>query len=123
MKLQLIIGFVLSGGFINAQEFKLEDFYSDNQELRTKTEEVFNTVDFILTPTTPTTAFKIGENINDPITMYLQDIFTVYANLVGNPAISLPVGQHSNGMPFGMQLMGRYFEEKELLAFSKEVMS
>ena len=67
-------------------------------------------------------AHKIGENVKDPITMYLQDIFTVHANLSGNPAISLPLGNHSNGMPFGVQVMAKPFAEKELFAFSQELM-
>jgi aspartyl-tRNA(Asn)/glutamyl-tRNA(Gln) amidotransferase subunit A len=66
-----------------------------------------------LTPTTPSTAFKIGE-VKDPIEMYLQDIFTVHANLTGNPAISIPVGTHTNGLPFGVQLMTDQFRENDL---------
>ena len=112
--------FVLSAGFYDA-------YYSKAQKIRRmiqdKTIEILNDFDFILTPTTPTTAFKIGENIDDPITMYLQDIFTVQANLVGMPAISLPLGNHSNGMPFGIQLMANKFEEASLFAFSKELMN
>ena len=73
-------------------------------------------------PTTPDVAFEIGKNIDDPITMYLQDIFTVQANLAGNPAISLPLGKHSNGLPFGIQLIGDHFEEGDLLAFSDYMM-
>lgn len=120
VKRRIMLGtFVLSAGYYDAYYTKAQKV---RRILKNKTEEVLNSVDFILTPTTPTTAFKIGENIDDPITMYLQDIFTVYANLVGNPAISLPVGHHSNGMPFGMQLMGKYFNEKDLLNFSKELM-
>jgi aspartyl-tRNA(Asn)/glutamyl-tRNA(Gln) amidotransferase subunit A len=56
--------------------------------------------------------------VSDPIAMYLQDIFTVHANLSGNPAISLPLGAHSNGLPFGIQVMANHFEEKEMLNFS-----
>jgi len=74
-------------------------------------------------PTTPTTAFEIGKNVDDPITMYLQDIFTVQANLSGNPAISLPLGNHSNGLPFGIQLMGKHFDEAGLLSFSDYLMT
>jgi aspartyl-tRNA(Asn)/glutamyl-tRNA(Gln) amidotransferase subunit A len=69
-------------------------------------------------PTTPTTAFKLGE-VKDPIQMYLQDIFTVHANLTGNPAISLPMGTHSNGLPFGIQLMTDQFRDLELLYASQ----
>lgn len=121
VKRRIMLGtFVLSAGYYDA-------YYSKAQKVRrilkNKTNEVFKEVDFILTPTTPTTAFGINDKTDDPITMYLQDIFTVYANLVGCPAISLPVGKHQNGLPFGMQLMGNDFEEKNLLSFSKSCMN
>lgn len=103
--------FVLSHGYYDA-------YYAKAQKVRRliqdRTREILEKNDFILLPTTPTTAFPLGD-VKDPIQMYLQDIFTVHANLSGNPAISLPIGMHSNGMPYGMQLMGRHFEEKELL--------
>jgi aspartyl-tRNA(Asn)/glutamyl-tRNA(Gln) amidotransferase subunit A len=107
--------FVLSHGYYDA-------YYTKGQKVRRviqdKTKAILNDFDFILTPTTPSTAFEIGQNTDDPITMYLQDIFTVQANLAGNPAISLPLGKHSNGLPFGIQLVGKHFEEGNLLAFS-----
>ncbi len=112
--------FVLSAGYYDA-------YYTKGLKVRRmikeKTEEIFENFDFILLPTTPTTAFDIGENIKDPITMYLQDIFTVHANLAGIPAISLPLGKHSNGMPYGMQLMAKSFDDAKLLAFSNEIMA
>ena len=74
-------------------------------------------------PTTPGAAFGIGNKINDPITMYLEDIFTVQANLSGLPAISLPVGKTANGLPFGVQLMTKAFEEEQLLTFSIRIMN
>jgi len=120
VKRRIMLGtFVLSAGYYDA-------YYTKGLKVRnlikTKTQEIFQTYDFILLPTAPTTAFEIGENIKDPITMYLQDIFTVHANLVGIPAISLPLGKHSNGMPFGLQLMGNAFDDAKLLAFSNELM-
>lgn len=119
VKRRIMLGtYVLSAGYYDAYYSKAQKV---RQVLKTKTDEVLKGVDFILTPTAPTTAFGIGENVEDPITMYLQDIFTVYANLVGAPAISLPVGKHSNGLPFGMQFMGRDFEEKDLLSFSSSI--
>ena len=111
--------FVLSHGYYDA-------YYTKGQKVRrviqNRTKEILTDYDFILTPTTPSTAFEIGKNIDDPITMYLQDIFTVHANLAGNPAISLPLGNHSNGLPFGIQLLGKPFEEGNLLAFSHYMM-
>jgi aspartyl-tRNA(Asn)/glutamyl-tRNA(Gln) amidotransferase subunit A len=107
--------FVLSAGYYDA-------YYSKAQKVRRiikdKTVEILNNHDFILLPTTPSTAFGIGQNIDDPITMYLQDIFTVQANLAGVPAVSLPMGEHSNGLPFGVQVIANSFEEAEMLAFS-----
>lgn len=112
--------FVLSAGYYDA-------YYGKGQKVRRiiqdKTLELLANYDYILLPTTPSTAFKIGENVDDPITMYLQDIFTVQANLAGIPAISLPMGEHSNGLPFGVQLMGNAFEEAGLLAFADHLMN
>ena len=120
VKRRIMLGtFVLSAGYYDA-------YYTKGMKVRRlikeKTEEIFKEYDFILLPTAPTTAFKIGENIEDPITMYLQDIFTVHANLAGIPAISLPLGEHSNGMPFGMQLMAKRFDDAKLLQFSNQLM-
>lgn len=121
VKKRIMVGtFVLSAGYYDA-------YYTKGLRVRnmikTKTEEIFNDYDFILLPTAPTTAFDIGGNIKDPITMYLQDIFTVHANLAGIPAISLPLGHHSNGLPYGMQLMAKRFDDAKLLAFSSELMN
>jgi aspartyl-tRNA(Asn)/glutamyl-tRNA(Gln) amidotransferase subunit A len=91
--------------------------------IQNKTNEIFADHYFEILPTTPCTAFEIGKNSGDPITMYLQDIFTVHANLAGNPAISLPLGQHSNGLPFGIQVMGNHFDEAVLLSFSNHLMN
>ena len=91
--------------FLNSENKILEDF------------------DFILTPTTPNTAFDLGMKHKDPTVMYLQDIFTVQANLSGNPAISLPLFTHSNTMPFGLQLLAKNFDEDNLLSFSNYLMS
>jgi len=116
VKRRIMLGtFVLSSGYYDA-------YYSKAQKvrriLRDKSNEILGKYDFILSPTTPSTAFKHGE-VKDPIQMYLEDIFTVLANLTGLPAISLPLGKNSNGLPFGIQLMGKKFGEKELLSFSK----
>lgn len=110
--------FVLSHGYYDA-------YYSKGQKVRRliqdRTNEILSKNDVILLPTAPTTAFQLNA-VKDPIQMYLQDIFTVQANLSGNPAISLPIGQHSNGMPFGMQLIGSHFKEKELMDASSFLM-
>ncbi len=102
--------FVLSHGYYDA-------YYTKGQKVRRilkdKTDDILNQYDVILMPTTPNTAFELNA-VKDPISMYLQDIFTVHANLTGNPAISIPLGKHTNGMPFGLQLMTRHFEEKRL---------
>ena len=74
----------------------------------------FDDVDAILLPTTPSTAFPLGEKTSDPVSMYLQDIFTISANLAGLPAISFPAG-HSNGLPIGLQLIGPHLDEGTLL--------
>jgi aspartyl-tRNA(Asn)/glutamyl-tRNA(Gln) amidotransferase subunit A len=106
--------FVLSQGYYDA-------YYTKGQRvrrvLRNKTDEIFQNYDLILLPTTPSTAFRLND-VKDPIQMYLQDIYTVHANLTGNPAISLPLGKHSNGMPFGIQIMADHFAEKKMFDFS-----
>lgn len=117
VKRRIMLGtFVLSAGYYDA-------YYSKGQKarklLQNKTNEILDKYDFILSPTTPGTAFKFGQNSADPIAMYLEDLFTVHAPIVGLPAISLPIGKHSNGLPFGVQLVGKKFSDAELLSFSK----
>ena len=93
------------------------------QMIKQATETLLKNYEFLLLPTTPTPAFKIGEKAANPVAMYLADIFTVQANISGYPALSVPAGKHSSGMPFGVQLMGRYFEEAELLAAGRLLMN
>ncbi len=120
VKRRIMLGtFVLSSGYYDAYYTK---GLKVRQIIRTKTREILNDFDFILTPTTPNIAFQFGQKSADPVEMYLEDIFTVQANLAGVPAISLPLGKHSSGMPFGIQFMAKDFEEAELLAFSKGLM-
>tara|TARA_B100000965_G_scaffold405483_1_gene439744 strand:- start:41 stop:1465 length:1425 start_codon:yes stop_codon:yes gene_type:complete len=119
VKRRIMLGtYVLSAGYYDA-------YYSKAQKVRRivkeKTKEIFKEYDFILSPTTPSTTFKIGEKANDPIQLYLEDIFTVQANLAGIPAISLPLGKTKEELPFGIQLMSNSFEEEKLLAFSNEL--
>ncbi|MDG1735743.1 MAG: Asp-tRNA(Asn)/Glu-tRNA(Gln) amidotransferase subunit GatA [Crocinitomicaceae bacterium] len=107
--------FVLSHGYYDA-------YYTKAQKVRRlakiATDEIFKNVDVLITPTTASTAFKIG-SVSDPLQMYLQDIFTVHANITGHPAISVPFGTHSNGMPFGLQIMSPCNEEAKLLYYAE----
>jgi aspartyl-tRNA(Asn)/glutamyl-tRNA(Gln) amidotransferase subunit A len=120
VKRRILLGtFVLSAGYYEA-------YFSRAQQVRRllvdRTELIFNDFDIILSPTSPSAAFKLGEKMEDPISMYLADIYTVYANLTGIPAISLPLFRHTNGMPFGMQAMTSRFKELTLLRFSHHLM-
>jgi aspartyl-tRNA(Asn)/glutamyl-tRNA(Gln) amidotransferase subunit A len=120
VKRRIMLGtFVLSAGYYEAYFGKAQQV---RRLIRDRTMELFEDHDLILIPTTPTTPFKIGEKIEDPVTMYLQDIFTVQANLCGIPAISLPLGQHSNGLPYGFQLMAPSFQEEKLLGVAESLM-
>ena len=120
VKRRIMLGtFVLSSGYYDAyftRAQKVRKLLSDQTQL------IFNEFDVILLPTAPSVAFKIGEKMEDPIAMYLADIYTVMANLVGIPAISLPLFTHTNGMPFGLQAMTNRFDELSLLRFSEQVM-
>jgi aspartyl-tRNA(Asn)/glutamyl-tRNA(Gln) amidotransferase subunit A len=112
VKRRIMLGtFVLSAGYYDA-------YYSKGQKVRriiqNKTFELLKSYDALITPSTPGTAFEFGKNSADPIKMYLEDIFTVQANIAGVPAISFPSGIHSNGLPMGIQLMCNYFEEDKL---------
>lgn len=111
---------IMAGTFVLSNEF-YDSYYTKGQKVRRvlkdKTDDIFSKYDVMILPTTPSTAFPL-DAVKDPIQMYLQDIFTVHANLTGNPAISLPLGKHSNRMPFGIQVMANHFKEKELFNFS-----
>lgn len=116
VKRRIMLGtFVLSSGYYDA-------YYTKAQKVRKvvqqKTEEIFKDYDFILSPTTPTPAFKIGEKAEDPVSMYLADIFTVQAPIAGIPAISVPAGVNSGNLPWGVQLMSPKNTDAELLAFA-----
>ena len=113
VKRRIILGtYVLSSGYYDA-------YYKKAQQVRTLVmkdfEEVFSKYDVILTPTSPTTAFNIGEKSNNPMEMYLADICTVSVNIAGLPAMSIPCGVDSEGMPVGMQLIGNKFDEETIL--------
>ncbi|HPN37708.1 MAG TPA: amidase family protein, partial [Melioribacteraceae bacterium] len=84
-------------------------------------DEAFETVDIILTPTTPTVAFNIGEKSTNPLEMYLSDIYTTSANLAGIPGINIPIGKNKEGLPIGAQLMTKQFNENELFNLIKQI--
>ena len=120
VKRRILLGtFVLSAGYYDAYFTKAQQV---RKMLVDRTELIFKDFDIILTPTSPTTAFKVGEKMDDPIAMYLADIYTVYANLTGIPGISVPLFTHTNGMPFGVQAMTNRFNELSLLRFSHQLM-
>jgi aspartyl-tRNA(Asn)/glutamyl-tRNA(Gln) amidotransferase subunit A len=113
VKRRIMLGtYVLSAGYYDA-------YYRRAQKVRTLVrrdfEQAFKTCDVLLTPTTPTTAFKLGEKIDDPLAMYLADIFTVSVNLAGVPGISIPFGVDAKGLPIGLQIIGKAFDEKNVL--------
>lgn len=121
VKRRILLGtFVLSSGYYDAYYTKAQ---KARRLLRDKTNAIFSEYDLILSPTTPTTAFDLNRKIADPTVMYLEDIFTVQSNICGLPSVSLPLGKHSNGMPFGLQVMAPAFEEEKLLNFSHYVMN
>lgn len=111
--------FVLSAGYFDAYFTKAQQV---RRLLSDRTSDIFSQFDAIISPTVPSTAFKIGEKSNDPVEMFLADIYTVFANLVGIPAISIPLFQHPNGLPFGLQVMTSHFDEVSLLRLSKQLM-
>jgi aspartyl-tRNA(Asn)/glutamyl-tRNA(Gln) amidotransferase subunit A len=119
VKRRIMLGtFVLSEGYYDAYVTQAQKIRSILLE---KVKFVFKEVDAIIFPVSPSTAFKIGEKNNDPIEMFLADIYTVFANLTGIPGISIPLFTHSNGMPFGMQLMTSHFNELTLLSLSEKL--
>jgi aspartyl-tRNA(Asn)/glutamyl-tRNA(Gln) amidotransferase subunit A len=116
VKRRIMLGtYVLSSGYYDA-------YYSKAQKVRALVkadyEKAFASCDAILTPTSPTTAFRIGERSDDPLAMYLSDIYTVSANLAGVPAVSVPSGLSSEGLPIGTQLVGNFWSEATLLNFA-----
>jgi len=113
VKRRIMLGtYVLSAGYYEA-------YYRKAQKVRRLIKEDFDRafaeVDCIITPTSPTTAFKLGEKIDDPLTMYLSDVFTVSANLAGIPGISIPCGLDHQGLPIGLQILGKQFDEATIL--------
>ena len=113
VKRRIMIGtYVLSSGYYDAYYLKAQKV---RRLIKNDFDEAYKKVDAILTPSTPSSAFKIGEKLNDPVSMYLNDIFTVPINLAGLPAISLPGGHDINGFPLGLQVIGKAFDEQTIL--------
>lgn len=116
---------IMLGTFVLLRE-QNEKFYQKAKKAKaliaTTYKSIFEQYDFVFLPTSPTIPFKIGEKIDSPVQMYLSDFFTVSASLVGIPAINLPLGFSSNGLPIGMQLQSNYYSESKLLGFSKFLM-
>lgn len=110
--------FVLSAGYFDAYFTKAQQV---RQILHQRTQSIFSEYDAIISPTVPATAFRIGEKSHDPVEMFLADIYTVFANLVGIPGISLPLFKHPNGLPFGLQVMTSQFDEVSLLRLSRQL--
>ena len=113
VKRRILLGtYALSAGYYDA-------YYLKAQQVRTLLtrdfQNAFTNVDAIVTPVTPTTAFRLGEKADDPMAMYLSDIYTVTANLVGVPGISLPCGNSSEGLPIGIQILGKHFDEATVI--------
>jgi aspartyl-tRNA(Asn)/glutamyl-tRNA(Gln) amidotransferase subunit A len=113
VKRRIILGtYVLSGGYYDAYYLKAQKVRT---LMRTDFEQAFQKCDALLTPTTPTPAFKIGENTDDPLKMYLNDIFTVTANIAGIPGLSIPCAKTSEGLPVGLQILGPALGEERVL--------
>jgi aspartyl-tRNA(Asn)/glutamyl-tRNA(Gln) amidotransferase subunit A len=111
--------FVLSSGYYDAHFSKAQQV---RRLLSDRTEALFTDFDAVISPTTPVTAFPIGRESSDPVAMYLADIFTVFANLTGIPGISIPLFKHSNGMPFGLQVMTKKTDELTLLQLAAQLL-
>ena len=113
---RILLGtFALSSGYIDAYYVHAKKVQT---LIRQAYEQAFKSVDLIVTPTTPTTAFRLGEKTDDPLAMYLEDVFTVSMNVAGLPAVSLPC-QEDGGMPVGIQLIGKWFDEATVLSAAR----
>jgi aspartyl-tRNA(Asn)/glutamyl-tRNA(Gln) amidotransferase subunit A len=109
VKRRIMLGtYVLSAGYYDA-------YYRKGQKVRRLITKAFAKVDCLITPTSPSTAFKAGEKMNDPLQMYLSDIYTTSANLAGIPGISVPCGEDHQGLPIGLQILSPHFKESTLL--------
>ena len=119
VKRRIMLGtFVLSSGYN-------EEFYTKALKIRRliqdDTKKIFQSYDLLISPVTPNTAFSIGKKNIDPTKAYLEDVFTVHANLSGNPALSMPISNHTNGMPISLQITSAMFKEKEVFSFANSI--
>jgi len=121
VKRRIMMGaFVLSSGYYDAYYGKAQKV---RRMLQDQTNAIFDNYDHLILPISPTTAWEIGAKIDDPIAVYLSDIFTVLANLTGHPGISLPIGSDNSGLPIGVQIMSQPFSEKELLSTGSNLLN
>ena len=121
VKRRIMLGtFILSAGYYDAYYQKAQKV---RRLIREKMEQLLSDYDVVMLPVTPTPAFKIGENIKDPLVMYMEDIFTVLANLTGVPAIAIPLGNNSSGLPLSVQLISGHFAEETLLSLSNSFLN
>ncbi|OGG96620.1 MAG: aspartyl/glutamyl-tRNA amidotransferase subunit A [Candidatus Lambdaproteobacteria bacterium RIFOXYD2_FULL_50_16] len=117
VKLRILLGtFALSAGYYDAYYLKAQQVQN---RIRAQYQAAFAQVDAIASPVSPTTAFKLGEKMDDPLQMYLSDAFTIPANLAGIPGISVPAGFGANNLPIGLQLLGKHFDEARLLGIAR----
>ncbi len=120
VKRRIMLGtFVLSASYYDAYFTKAQKV---RRLIKEYTEDLLTKYDYIIMPTTPSTAFKFGEHSNDPVAMYLEDLFTVQASVSGVPSISIPNGEDKNGLPIGLQIMANSFKEADLYAFANYLM-
>ncbi|TDG37747.1 Asp-tRNA(Asn)/Glu-tRNA(Gln) amidotransferase subunit GatA [Pedobacter changchengzhani] len=121
VKRRILLGtFVLSAGYYDAYYQKAQKV---RRLIRERMDVLFEDFDLVLSPVAPTTAFKIGDNMQNPLVMYMADIFTVLPSLSGNPAIALPLGNNEDGLPLSIQFIAKHFDEDKLLAFSEEFLA
>ena len=117
---------IMLGTFVLSSEYQ-EAYYTKAQKIRSliqkETNKIFENFDFIITPSTPRTAFEIDRETDDPTDLYIEDIFTVHANLSGNPAISVPLGKCKKNLPFGIQIQAKNFDEKKIFNFVNQFLT
>ena len=121
VKRRIMLGtYALSSGYYDAYYLRAQKV---REVLRRSFDHLFESVDVILLPTSPTSAFPLGERVDDPMQMYLADVFTVFANLIGIPGMSVPLGLDDEGLPVGVQLLAPAWREDRLFAVAKVIAS